>query len=399
MSEALSEPYQDPARHPTTASLARAPIAIVGLSANPLRPSHFVGFYLLRHGLSRDTRESARTRSARPAQRRNLAQIDVPVDIVDVFREPSVVPQIATEAAAIGAKALWLQFGVIHEAGAAQARAAGLDVVMDLCLKIEHARYLGRMHWLGFNTGVISARRRPSRADAAKRLRGVAARPHPGTPRDRPMRCGSAVAGELHILDRLDDDELARLRELTTLFLHQKNIRWRARTGGRRLHAHHVAAQACLPILNLGLDYYRGWYTIILYPGAFVAHREVHDEGGVVHTGYEELDGESAEGGPGRAVVGRSAAATGRRGVQRGGARVRAQTRRIRPARRTACRRCIADMSVAAWSTVMTTAFDAFNAMLDRNEEPPFDDYAGTDPAEFFAVFSELFFTAPDVLH
>ncbi|HEY6598387.1 MAG TPA: CoA-binding protein, partial [Pseudomonadales bacterium] len=86
-----------------------------------------------------------------------------PVDIVDVFREPSVVPQLAHDAHAIGAKALWLQFGVIHEAGAAPARADGLDVVMDRCLKIEHARYLGRMHWLGFNTGVIGARRAPVR--------------------------------------------------------------------------------------------------------------------------------------------------------------------------------------------------------------------------------------------
>ncbi len=102
-----------------------------------------------------------------------------------------------------------------------------------------------------------------------------------------------------------------------------------------------VAAQACLPILNLGLDFYRGWYTIILYPGAFVAHREVHDEDGVVHTGYEELDGESAEGGPVVLSWEEARPLPGRRGVQRGGARVRAQARRIdRRAERT-CRRCM----------------------------------------------------------
>ena len=134
-------------------------IAIVGLSNNPLRPSHFVGFYLLRHGfrvipVTPREKEVLGQRSAA-----SLADIGEPVDIVDVFREPSVVPALAAEAAAIGAKALWLQFGVIHEAGAAQAHEAGLDVVMDRCLKIEHARYLGRMHWLGFNTGVVSARR------------------------------------------------------------------------------------------------------------------------------------------------------------------------------------------------------------------------------------------------
>jgi predicted CoA-binding protein len=161
MSETPVKPYQDPAIIQRLVSGART-VAMVGLSANPLRPSHFVGFYLLRHGfrvIPVNPRESE-VLGQRSVE--TLGQIDVPVDIVDVFREPSVVPQIATEAAAIGAKALWLQFGVVHEAGAEQARAAGLDVVMDLCLKIEHARYLGRMHWLGFDTGVVSARRRPA---------------------------------------------------------------------------------------------------------------------------------------------------------------------------------------------------------------------------------------------
>ncbi len=160
MSEATPKPYQDAAVIQRLVGGART-IAIVGLSANPLRPSHFVGFYLLRHGfrvipVNPREREVLGQRSVE-----NLAQIDVPVDIVDVFREPGVVPQIVDDATKIGAKALWLQFGVIHEAGAAQAHTNGLDVVMDLCLKIEHARYLGRMHWLGFDTGVISARRRP----------------------------------------------------------------------------------------------------------------------------------------------------------------------------------------------------------------------------------------------
>ncbi len=160
MSEAKPKPYQDAAVIQRLVGGART-IAMIGLSANPLRPSHFVGFYLLRHGfrvipVNPREREVLGQRSVE-----NLGQIDVPVDIVDVFREPSVVPQIVDDATRIGAKALWLQFGVIHQEAAAQARANGLDVVMDLCLKIEHARYLGRMHWLGFDTGVISARRRP----------------------------------------------------------------------------------------------------------------------------------------------------------------------------------------------------------------------------------------------
>jgi len=150
--------YQDPRVIQRIVNTART-VAVVGLSSNPLRPSHFVGFYLMRHGyrvVPVNPREHE-VLGQRSVER--LDQIDVPVDVVDVFREPSVVPQLAEDAIAIGAKALWLQFGVISEAGAERAAAAGLDVVMDRCIKIEHARYVGRMHWLGFNTGVVSARR------------------------------------------------------------------------------------------------------------------------------------------------------------------------------------------------------------------------------------------------
>jgi uncharacterized protein len=154
--------WQDPSLIQRIVNTART-IAVVGLSSNPLRPSHFVGFYLLRHGydvipVNPREREILGRRSVE-----RLDQIDAPVDVVDVFREPSAVPQLAEEAIAIGAKALWLQFGVISEAGAERAANAGLDVVMDRCLKIEHARYVGRMHWLGFNTGVVSAQRNTPR--------------------------------------------------------------------------------------------------------------------------------------------------------------------------------------------------------------------------------------------
>ena len=202
---------------------------------------------------------------------------------------------------------------------------------------------------------------------------------------------------QLHVLDRLDDDEIATLRELVTLFMHQKTI-----VGAHELHVDDamkitVAAQACLPILNLGLDYYRGWYTIILYPGAFVAHREVHDEDGLVHTGYEELDGESSEGGP---VVLSWEEARPLPADEVYNVVVHEFAHKIDES--TGAPNGLpplhSNMSIETWSTVMTTAFDAFNAALERGEEPPFDDYAGTDPAEFFAVVSELFFAAPDVL-
>jgi hypothetical protein len=76
-----------------------------------------------------------------------------------VFRKPDAVPDIARDAVAIGAKCLWLQYNVISKEGARIAASGGLDVVMDRCMKVEHARYLGRMHWLGFNTGRVTSTR------------------------------------------------------------------------------------------------------------------------------------------------------------------------------------------------------------------------------------------------
>lgn len=134
-------------------------VAIVGLSSNVLRASHFVGFYAQRHGY-RVIPVNPREQTVLGARSyASLADVEEPVDLVDVFRAPAAVPAIAREAIAIGARALWLQFGVISPEGAQLAAEAGLDVVMDRCLKIEHARYIGRMHVLGFDTGVISARR------------------------------------------------------------------------------------------------------------------------------------------------------------------------------------------------------------------------------------------------
>jgi predicted CoA-binding protein len=137
-------------------------VALVGLSANELRASNFVGRYLLYHGYNvvpvNPGKEQILDRTSYPS----LSDIPEPIDIVNVFRQPSVVPELAREAVSIGASCLWLQFGVISEEGAEIAVAGGLNVVMDRCIKVEHARYLGRMHWLGLNTGRISSRRVPA---------------------------------------------------------------------------------------------------------------------------------------------------------------------------------------------------------------------------------------------
>jgi uncharacterized protein len=136
-------------------------IAIVGLSSNPLRPSNYVGFYLQRHGyrvipVNPNERE-ALGEKAYPS----LAEVPDRIDVVDVFRASQFVPDIAEQAVQVQARALWMQFGVISSRGAEIAERGGLEVVMDRCMKVEHARHMGRMHWLGFNTGVVIAQRTP----------------------------------------------------------------------------------------------------------------------------------------------------------------------------------------------------------------------------------------------
>jgi uncharacterized protein len=154
----LNDGYQDPRTILELLTTART-IAVVGLSGNVLRPSNFVGYYLKRHGYRVVPVNPRETEVLGERAYPSLAEIPGEVDVVDVFRDPGAVPQIAEEAVAKGARALWLQFGVISPEGAEIARSGGLDVVMDRCMKVEHARYLGRMHWLGFNTGEITSRR------------------------------------------------------------------------------------------------------------------------------------------------------------------------------------------------------------------------------------------------
>jgi predicted CoA-binding protein len=132
-------------------------VAIVGLSANHLRASYFVGFYLKRHGyrvIPVNPREKEIFGEKAVA---SLTDLSVPVDIVNVFRAPDALPGIARDAVSIGAKTLWCQFTVINEEGGRIAETGGLSVVMDRCIKVEHARYVGRMHWLGFNTQRITS--------------------------------------------------------------------------------------------------------------------------------------------------------------------------------------------------------------------------------------------------
>jgi predicted CoA-binding protein len=135
-------------------------VALVGVSANPIRSSNFVASYLVRTPF--------RTYPVNPAYDEvlglktfdTLADLPEAPDIVDVFRRHDAIPGVVDEAIEVGAKVVWFQLGLRHDEAAQKAVDAGLLVVQDRCLKIEHARFSGRLHLAGFNTGVVSSKRR-----------------------------------------------------------------------------------------------------------------------------------------------------------------------------------------------------------------------------------------------
>ena len=193
-------------------------------------------------------------------------------------------------------------------------------------------------------------------------------------------------------LGLLEDGERRRLRELALCFLGEKAL-----YGGRGLTLSDdaclaIALQACLPVLNLGLEYYAGWVEVIVYPGEFVVPRSVEDEDGVVHEYDDVISGEAWEGGP---VV----LSWPQEGDSEAGINVvihefvhkldmlNGIANGLPPLH--------ADMSVAAWTRDFSAAFDDFVERLDAGEEPPLDPYAAEHPAEFFAVASEAFFVDP----
>ena len=134
-------------------------IAVVGLSANWYRPSYFAARYMQDHGYQIIPVNPAYDEVLGEPCYPDLASIPGPVDMVDVFRRSEDVPALVDAAIASGAGVLWMQIGVTNQDAAEQAEAAGMQVVMDRCVKIEHGRLFGGLNWMGVNTGVISARR------------------------------------------------------------------------------------------------------------------------------------------------------------------------------------------------------------------------------------------------
>jgi Mlc titration factor MtfA (ptsG expression regulator) len=203
------------------------------------------------------------------------------------------------------------------------------------------------------------------------------------------------VAAKLSFLRGLSDEDTARLKELVVLFLAEKEMHGAhglALTDEVRLS---IGAQACLPVLNLGLDVYQGWVGVIVYPGEFRVQKEEIDENGVVHTFEEELAGEAWPGGP--VVLSWEDVGLSERGYN---VVIHEFAHKIHmdgggdenyPAARK-------DMDAAKWRTTLEQAYRRFCDEVDSGESTFIDPYASEHPAEFFAVMSEAFFTESAVL-
>ncbi len=154
----MQEKYLDPAVIRSILTNTKT-IAVVGLSPKKQRPSHFVATYLQYEGYRIIPVNPRASEILGEKAYPDLLSIPEPVDMVDVFRSADECPAIAEQAVVIGAKSLWLQLRVISPEAAQIAEAGGLQVVMDRCVKMEHGRYNGSLHWVGMNTELITARK------------------------------------------------------------------------------------------------------------------------------------------------------------------------------------------------------------------------------------------------
>jgi len=154
----ITAPEATPAERLDIIRNARS-IALVGVSANPIRSSNFVAAYLVRTAFQTYPVNPAYDNVLGVKCYPSLQDLPEVPDVVDIFRRPDAIPGVVDEAIAIGAKVVWFQLGLRHDEAATKALDAGLQVVQDRCLKIEHARWHGGLHLGGFDTGVISSKR------------------------------------------------------------------------------------------------------------------------------------------------------------------------------------------------------------------------------------------------
>lgn len=208
----------------------------------------------------------------------------------------------------------------------------------------------------------------------------------------------AAAFQRLPLLNNLTDNEQQQLKNLAILFLHYKSLEATEELVITPHMALIIALQSCLPILNLGFDWYDGWVSVVIYPAQFVPERTFMDEYGVEHRTKSVLSGESWHKGP--VILSWEDAEHG--GIIDGHNLVihefahkldvlNGATNGFPPLH--------PDMDARAWTTALSEAFDDFQERLQHGKTLPIDGYAATSPAEFFAVFSEVFFECPHVLN
>jgi Mlc titration factor MtfA (ptsG expression regulator) len=203
------------------------------------------------------------------------------------------------------------------------------------------------------------------------------------------------VTGRLPFLQGLTEADVGRLKDYATLFLREKEMhgaRGFVLTDAVRLS---IAVQACLPILNLGPEAYRGWVGIVIYPGEFKVRREHVDESGVVHEYDDALSGEAWPGGP--VILSWQDVSLGEAGYN---VVIHEFAHKLHMSRGDMddFPPPHADMERGRWLAVWDSAYDRFCGQVDRGVNTEIDPYASEQPAEFFAVLSETFFTSPQAV-
>ncbi len=199
------------------------------------------------------------------------------------------------------------------------------------------------------------------------------------------------------LLQRLSEQEKIKLKRLAVLFLYYKSLEGVGELQITTAVQLNIALQACLPILNLGLDWYDGWVSVVLYPGAYSRESKVIDEFGVEHLGRSNLSGESWQRGP--VVISWDDA------VHHGGVNGRnvvihefAHKLDMQNGQANGFPPLHKGMSAQHWTEVFNKGYNDLVSRIQQNEPIPIDPYAATSPAEFFAVFSELFFEKPEIV-
>lgn len=217
--------------------------------------------------------------------------------------------------------------------------------------------------------------------------------------RSIPADLWEATIADIASLSWLDDAELRRLRDLALLFLHEKSLE---PSDGYELDDAmrvRIAALACRPVLELGLDSYSGFVSVIVHPGEFVVRgREYEDEAGVVHVGDDVLSGEAWEQGP--VILGwEEVLASGQGDGFDVVAHEFAHKLDLLDGAVNGMPPLHRGMSFDTWKEAFQTAYEALDASLERGEDTWLDPYAAENPGEFFAVCSEMFFDIPAELH